>query len=56
MVKLQIVARSIIKKVGNCNLLLLGSYYTYWSCKCFHSYFLDQLVQISVNGGKLSNL
>ena len=31
--------------------LLLGSYYTYWSYKCFDTYFLDQPVRIFVNGG-----
>ena len=34
--------------------LLLGSYYTYWSYKCFDPYFLDQPVRIFVNGGKFS--
>ena len=35
--------------------ILLGSYYTYWSCKCFDPYFLDQPLRIFVNGGKFSN-
>ena len=35
--------------------LLLGSYYKYWSYKCFNPYFLDQPVRIFVNGGKISN-
>jgi hypothetical protein len=35
--------------------LLLGSYYKYWSYKCFNTYFLDQPVRIFVNGGKFSN-
>ena len=37
------------------NEVLLGSYYTYWSYKCFNPYFLDQPVRIFVNGGKFSN-
>ena len=32
--------------------VLLGSYYKYWSYKCFNPYFLDQPV---VNGWKFSN-
>ena len=35
--------------------VLLGSYYIYWSYKCFDPYFLDQPVRIFVNGGKFSN-
>ena len=35
--------------------LHLGSYYIYWSYKCFNPYFLDQPVLIFVNGGKFSN-
>ena len=31
--------------------VLLGSYYKYWSYKCFNPYFLDQPVRIFVNGG-----
>ena len=34
--------------------VLLGSYYKYWSYKCFNSYFLGQPVLIFVNGGKFS--
>ena len=34
--------------------VLLGSYFTYWSYKCFNPYFLDQPVHIFVNGGKFS--
>jgi hypothetical protein len=36
-------------------LVLLGSYYKYWSYKCFNPYFLDQPVRIFVNLGKFSN-
>ena len=35
--------------------LLLGSYYKYWSYKCFDPYFLDQPECIFVNGVKFSN-
>ena len=35
--------------------VLLGSYYKYWSYKCFIPYFLDQPVLISVKGGKFFN-
>ena len=37
------------------SIVLLGSYYTYWSYKCFDPYLLDQPVRIFVNGGKFSN-
>ena len=36
--------------------LLLGSYYTYWSYKCFDPYFLDQPVRTFVNGGTSLNV
>ena len=35
-------------------LTLLGSYYTYWSYKCFNPYFLHQPVLIIKTGGKFS--
>jgi hypothetical protein len=43
-----------VKKI-NLIQILLGSYYKYWSYKCFDPYFLDQPVRIFVNGGKFSN-
>ena len=45
-------AENMKKIVGAVWELLLGSYYKYWSYKCFNPYFLDQPVRIFVNGGK----